>query len=344
MQTLSESFRLRDNLLPSSEITEHYLSNAEAQSLFLAFPAAPKSNEMDAWHHREACAQALRSSGSPALLERLRQLRSGGIPALVVRGFIINTPIPATPPDGVIDVNLVAQPLEILLGIFEAMGVSPVGYAGENRDCFIRHVVPSRESVNEVSSHGSLLPLHSHIDNPHLPIGNEPCENKCSAPNYIAWLGLRCDTMVPTSIVLLEEVLGTLPTYVIDSLKKPIFEIHRPPSFGEGALERHRAPLLVPDGEGALCTRYGFANPTDAESTYAFELFSLVANDARMAHQVLLPPGDLLLINNQKVLHARRSFVSRRDGTDRWLLRLYGVNQLRSCWMSEHQLPYLVTA
>ncbi|HKO52145.1 MAG TPA: TauD/TfdA family dioxygenase [Polyangiaceae bacterium] len=271
-------------------------------------------------------------------------MRNGNIPALVVRGFLINAVLPPTPPDGVVDINLVSQPLEILLGVFGAMDVSPVGYAGENRDCFVRHVVPSRESLNEVSSHGSLVRLHCHIDNPHLAIGNETHENECSAPNYIAWLGLRCDTMVPTSVVLLEDVLAALPGFVIESLKKPIFDVHRPPSFGAGAAEQHRAPLLVPDGNGALCARFGFADSTDAESTYAMELFSLVVNDERMAHNVVLPLGDLLIINNQKVLHSRGSFVPRRDGTDRWLLRLYGVNQLQRHWMSEQQFPYLVRA
>ncbi|EPX58228.1 putative oxygenase (putative secreted protein) [Cystobacter fuscus DSM 2262] len=344
MRALSESFCLRDNALPRSRLVEHHLTHGEGQGLISALPSQPKSNEMDAWRQREACARALRNASSSALLERIRQLRDSEIPALVVKGFPINTVLPPTPPDGFIDINQVSQPLEILLGMFEAMGVSPVGYAGENRDCFIRHVVPSKESLNEVSSHGSLMPLSCHIDNPHLPIGNEPCEAECSAPNYIAWLGLRCDTTVPTSVVLLEDVLSALPAFVVESLKKPSFDILRPPSFGAGAVEHRRAPLLVPDARGALCTRYGFAHPTDAESAYAMELFSLVANDARMAHHVLLPPGDMLIINNQKVLHARNTFVPRYDGTDRWLLRLYGVNQLQSHWMSEHQLPYLVRA
>ena len=345
MPTLSESFSLRENVLPSSELRGYHLSHAEAQSLVVALPARAKPSEMDVWRQREVCAEALRRSVSPSLLTLLSQLRNNEIPALVVRGFLISAFLPATPPNGVLDdINLVSQPLEILLGMFEVMGVSPVAYAGENRDRFIRHVVPARTALNEVSSHGSLLALHCHIDNPHLPIGNESCEEECSAPNYIAWLGLRCDTVVPTSVVLLEEVLSALPAFVVDSLKKPIFDVHRPPSFGVGSAERHRAPLLVPDADGALCTRYGFADSTDAESTYALELFSLVVNDSRMAHQVLLPQGDVLLINNQKVLHSRSTFVPRGDGADRWLLRLYGVNQLQGHWMSEAGLPYLVRA
>ena len=41
-----------------------------------------------------------------------------------------------------------------------------------------------------------------------------------------------------------------------------------------------------------------------------------------------LCPGDLLLFDNRRVLHARTPFTARLDGTDRWLRRLYVVPDL----------------
>lgn len=342
MTTLSNYFQLNDKIVNRSNLKEYYLTYDESRAIVAALPSEPLVNEMDVWNQHKVCEQALRQKASPVLLELLKQLRDNEINALIIRGFPVDSKLPPTPLNGFIDVNLVLHPLEFLLGIFENMSVFPVGYAGENRDNFIRHVVPSKDALDEVSSHGSLKQLNPHIDNPHLPIGNESCESDCPAPNYIIWLGLRCDTKVPTTVVLLEDILSVLPTEIIDSLRKLIFDVYRPPSFGAGAVKQRLAPLLVPDSKGILCNRYGFANPTDPESNYALQAFSLVAETSVLAHRVLLPPGDVLIINNQKTLHARDIFSPRYDGTDRWLLRFYGVNNFQDSWMSEHQLPYLV--
>lgn len=341
--TLSNCFKLNDKIVSRSKLKEYHLTYDEGHSILSALPSEPHSNEMDIWHQRKACEQALRQRASPILLESLKQLRDNEINALVIRGFPIDSTLPPTPENGfTTDDNLVLKPLGFMLGIFENMSVFPVGYAGENRDKFIRHVVPSKDALSEVSSHGSLKALNPHIDNTHLPIGNESCESDCPAPNYIIWLGLRCDIKVPTTVILLEDILSVLPADIINSLSKPIFDVYRPPSFGLGAVKHRLAPLLVPDSKGILCTRHGFAKPTDPESNYALQSFSLVAETPVLAHHVLLPPGDVLIINNQKTLHARDIFFPRYDGTDRWLLRFYGVKNFQDNWMNEHQLPYLV--
>ncbi|MEV5877084.1 TauD/TfdA family dioxygenase [Streptomyces sp. NPDC052101] len=42
-----------------------------------------------------------------------------------------------------------------------------------------------------------------------------------------------------------------------------------------------------------------------------------------VGHEVCLRPGEALLINNRKGLHARSEFTARYDGADRWLQRTY---------------------
>jgi alpha-ketoglutarate-dependent taurine dioxygenase len=43
---------------------------------------------------------------------------------------------------------------------------------------------------------------------------------------------------------------------------------------------------------------------------------------------VVLEPGDLLVIDNDIVVHGRSPFVARFDGTDRWLQRAFVVEDL----------------
>ncbi len=342
MNALSKAFSLNYSAAKKTSIAECFLTYKESELIDANLPVLEKRSEIEAWNQAKTCAEKIRKSISDDVFNNLQKLRKSEIPALVIRGFQLPKKLPPTPIDGRISLEKISGPLEILLGIFDIFDATPVGYAGENEDCFIRHVVPSKLALEEVSSHGSLMPLNSHIDNPHLPIGVESCEEESPAPNYIGWLGLRCELDVPTSVVLLEDVLAILPSAVIDSLKKPIFEIYRPPSFGAGATNQRLAPILVPDHTGKLCTRHGFAEPTNSEASHALSLFSIAANSSDLTHQVILRPGDLLLINNQKCMHGRDVFQPRYDGTDRWLLRFYGVQNWRPQWMSSHQLPYLV--
>lgn len=325
-----------------SAMQTYFLSYDESIAIAKSHPNLYKSNELETWTQGGKCGGLLKKELSIELLELLAKLQSAEIPALVIRGFGIKQNLPPTPLNGRADLNKISRPLELMLGIFNIIEASPVGYSGENEDCFIRHVVPAIAATNEVSSHGSIRPLNSHIDNPHLPIGNESCEHESSAPNFIGWLGLRCELDVPTSIIFLEDIVKTLPQEVVNSLKKPIFKIRRPPSFGEAGITQKIAPLLVPDTDGNLCIRHGFSNSTDLESENAMNLLSLTADDKSISHQVILRTGDLLIINNQKCLHGRDVFKPRCDGTDRWLLRFYGVNNWRPNWMDIKQLPYLI--
>lgn len=50
--------------------------------------------------------------------------------------------------------------------------------------------------------------------------------------------------------------------------------------------------------------------------------------DARMA-DVVLEPGDYCFLDNFKVVHGRRPFMARFDGTDRWLKRVCVARDLR---------------
>lgn len=52
---------------------------------------------------------------------------------------------------------------------------------------------------------------------------------------------------------------------------------------------------------------------------------------------VLLEPGDLLIIDNKKAIHARSSFTSFFNGKDRWLQRILSTKDLRRA--SDHLQP-----
>jgi len=65
----------------------------------------------------------------------------------------------------------------------------------------------------------------------------------------------------------------------------------------------------------------------DTEAAAAFErLKDAITKSLR---EVVLGPGDLLLIDNFTAVHGRRTIPGRYDGTDRWLKRAFVVRDLR---------------
>jgi L-asparagine oxygenase len=51
-----------------------------------------------------------------------------------------------------------------------------------------------------------------------------------------------------------------------------------------------------------------------------------------------------LIFKNQRVTHSRESFAPRFDGADRWLLRLFGINDLKRTVPVNKEKPYCVAA
>ena len=43
--------------------------------------------------------------------------------------------------------------------------------------------------------------------------------------------------------------------------------------------------------------------------------------------QIALQNGDVLVLDNKKLVHGRKSFKAKYDGTDRWLLRVLTVEK-----------------
>lgn len=44
--------------------------------------------------------------------------------------------------------------------------------------------------------------------------------------------------------------------------------------------------------------------------------------------EIVLQTGDVLILDNRKLVHGRKSFKAKYDGTDRWLLRMLVVSKM----------------
>lgn len=96
--------------------------------------------------------------------------------------------------------------------------------------------------------------------------------------------------------------------------------------------ELNSTPLRVPMLFGSRQAPYVrldpyFTKPLDDEASVALKALAQSVDDN--IQEVVLQPGDCLFIDNYRIVHGRKAFKARFDGTDRWLKRINLTRDLR---------------
>ena len=227
-------------------------------------------------------------------------------------------------------------------------GLYPVVYQGENGGHLIRHVCPMITAENTISSHGGKHDFFPHVDNPDLVITGEPVNPlKGNCPDTLTLLCLRKEEGVNTSLLRLNDVLSQLSQAHVEILATPQFSVNRPASFDKSE-EVSGLPVLV-SASGVWHSRFDWHNVRgmnqDAET--ALEALRDVTLKKEHWFNVPLEPGYAVTFLNQRTLHTRNAWEPRYDGTDRWLLRVFGMmtkplnSQLLDAAACEHNLRTL---
>ncbi|WP_326809702.1 TauD/TfdA family dioxygenase [Streptomyces scopuliridis] len=199
----------------------------------------------------------------------------------------------------------------------------PIGWSSLQDGQIYNDILPIQGQEDQQTGHGSDADLELHI---------EDCfsDERCDA---LALLCLRNHDKVPNTIVTGTDLdFSELDLDVLFSprfLIKPDSEhVRRADNASEtGGLTR---PLLFGSRESPYLrvdVPYTEALPGDTRAAEALDALS--AQLAQRAATVCLAEGDLLLIDNHRALHGRRTFRARYDGTDRWMRKLTVVRDLR---------------
>lgn len=227
-------------------------------------------------------------------------------------------------------------------------GLHPVVYQGENGGHLIRHVCPMMATENTISSQGGKYDFFPHVDNPDLVITGEPVNPlKGNSPDTLTLLCLRKEEGVSTSLLKLDDVLSQLSPAHVESLAKPQFAVNRPASFDKSR-EVLGLPVLV-NASGVWHSRFDWHNVRgmNPDAEIALEALRYVTLEKEHWFNVPLEPGYAVTFLNQRTLHTRNAWQPRYDGTDRWLLRVFGMmtkpldSQLLDAAACEHNLRTL---
>jgi L-asparagine oxygenase len=206
-----------------------------------------------------------------------------------------------------------------LLAVATLLG-EPVGYAQEHGGGLVQHIVPARDTEARQVSTSSAVTLAWHTETAFHP----------HKPRYLLLLCVRGDPAARTLLCSVARCLPHLDAPTIAALREPRFRTRPDESFLEpethGVLGPPMAVLSGPDA-GTFTYDEDLMVGIDAGAQAALDRLGTVVHDH--ASTIVLEAGDLLIVDNHRVVHGRTSFAARFDGTDRWLQRAFVVADLR---------------
>ena len=237
--------------------------------------------------------------------------------AILLRGIDVGD-LPPTPtaPDEVVDKDATTE--LALLTVARRMG-QPVGYGPEHGGRIVQNLVPTAATADLQMSTSSRSNLLFHTETAFHP----------HRPRHLALLCLRGNPEAHTTLASIDDIVARLPAETVEIMRQPRFRTSVDASFLDGRMDEYGEPHVLLSG-------------TDDEPTFVFDADLTIGIDAdaeRVVHavtvaieaattSVVLEPGDLLLIDNNRAVHGRSPFTARFDGTDRWLQRAFIVADL----------------
>ncbi|MFJ8431186.1 TauD/TfdA family dioxygenase [Kitasatospora sp. NPDC094019] len=200
----------------------------------------------------------------------------------------------------------------VLLLVSTLMG-TPIAWDGQQDGRFVHNIVPSPGHESEQTGASSSVLLTPHTEDAFHP-GRAHLLLLCCMRNH--------DAIATTAASVR---LAELSEADVEQLKRPVA-----PILPDDAYEQARqfggrpapVPTLFPAPDG-LTMRYDPAyTPQDGADEAWREAYGRLGGElARVSVAVSLEPGDVLVVDNDLVVHGRVPFRARYDGTDRWLKR-----------------------
>lgn len=247
---------------------------------------------------------------------------------VVIKNILDCSAIPPTPTDDrVPPTSGWHHVISCILGTLTVAGTRPGSFLHEKEGRLCHMVAPAK--VNEEALHRTTKTLHYHTEivNGALPGERLVGGGRPVSPDVIALACLRNPNDVGTTLLPVERILDNLPFSVIEQLLLPNFSASSQSSF-DVVTTIANVPVLVPLEGGKMAIRYSrsklVGNTPQARS--ALQLLTDFLDRDEFGTTVSLQPGDILLMNNRTCLHRRVAIknTAQFDGTDRWLIRIYG--------------------
>ena len=253
------------------------------------------------------------------LLAALENFRAESEPTgcLLLRGLPVGD-LPPTPAHPTEPTAKGLSTERLLLAIAACLG-EPVGYRPEHGGSIVQNIVPVPALAARQTSTSSKVELMFHTEAAFHP----------HRPRYLLLFCLRGDPAAETTISSIHAALPHLDQDTLDILFQNRFRCAVDESYLQGRENQLGNPMAVLRG-----TRDRPRMVFDEDLMIGMDPEADVAlcalGQALTTHHggVVLEAGDLVVLDNDVVVHGRSPFTPRFDGADRWLQRTFVVEDL----------------
>lgn len=222
-----------------------------------------------------------------------------------------------------------------LLGVGQLLG-EVTGYLREKQGELIQNVVPERSGAHTQSNKSAGVFLQFHND---LTVDSTR-RFFVTNPDFSLLLCLRADRQSRALTYYVESAAleRRLSAEDTQQLCSPHYRFSSPHGYSADGGERiwsSPQPILVgPEGEREIRLAANGVEATNAEAAAALRRLYELCADPSVHSSHHLRPGEMLLLNNRKGVHARSVFEAQFDAEERWLQRAYlrkSLWPLREC-------------
>ncbi|MDR6224158.1 TauD/TfdA family dioxygenase [Desmospora profundinema] len=255
------------------------------------------------------------------IVERiLRFRRSPEKGVLLVRNLPTDPELPPTPKDARPSPQKKTHSSEYTLLIHMLFLGEPIIYTEEKEGKLINDICPVQGTDHTQEHTGSKKSFPFHTENAFHPY----------RPDHLGLICLRSDhdQKAQTPVASIIDALPLLPSAAITLLRKPLYRIRPTQMFKHHEDDQQMVAvlsgsLLEPD----MRMHFRLMEGINPEAQWALD--QLKSTLQQVALHYVLTPGDLFLINNRRVVHGRSTFTPCYDGNDRWIQRMFTVQDFQ---------------
>jgi len=195
-----------------------------------------------------------------------------------------------------------------------------ISYEAEGYGRLFQDVVPIKSMENVQMSVSSKFELEIHTEQAFSKL----------KPDILCLGCLKGDINALTYILPVKKILECLSSEEIDMLFKPLWKIGVDLSFKLNGIKfvegDIRGPIPILYGSKEMPTLIFDQDLMEGITPESQNMIKKIVNiyyKCRIEYSLKL--GEIILINNNKATHGRSSFIAKYDGTDRFLIRCFGV-------------------
>lgn len=191
-----------------------------------------------------------------------------------------------------------------------------VSYEAEAHGRLFQDMVPNKQLMSTQTSLGSKIELELHTEQAFSEL----------RPDFLCLSCLKGDTQAKTYYLHVRDIIDNLSNQEVELLKKKSWKIGVDLSFVmNGCSNEIRGPLSILTEKDLLFDQDLMIGVNDKSKTIIDKIIDIYYK-FRKFH--VLIPGDCLIINNRRLVHGRSSFKPKFDGTDRFVIRSFILNNI----------------